>query len=199
MLTIAAFVAILLFGIVAINVATQVETVVLDATTLSNRVVNLERQARLQRLSAGRTRAIEQNVEVVKQFTASLDSQVGDFEADTKGLLAKLEAITQDALPPDVRVTVLSMDGSAFVFSGRASSYDDVFQFTRNLRDIAPDIFSIVKILRITSAEGAELVDEDSEARKGSVSFEVTATAFSLPDTDDEDAEEEPDKTDDST
>ena len=196
---IAAFVAILLFGIVAINVATQVETVVLDATTLSNRVENLERQARLQRLSAGRTRALEQNVEVMKQFSASLESQLGDFEADTMGLLAKLEAITRDALPPDLRVTILSMSGNEFGFSGRASSYDDVLQFTKNLRDIDPDIFSIVKILRLTSADGAELVEEDSEARKGSVSFEVTATAFSLPDADDEDAEEESDKTDDST
>ncbi|MCH7785916.1 MAG: hypothetical protein IIC22_00250 [Chloroflexi bacterium] len=196
---IAAFVAILLFGVVAINVATQVETVILDASALNNRVENLERQARLHRLSIGRARALEQNVDVVEQFAASLESQLGEFEADTNSLLAKLEAITLESLPPNVRVTVLSMSGDEFGFSGKASSYDDVLQFTKNLREIDPEIFSVVKILRLTSADGAELVDEDSEARKGSVSFEITATAFSPPEVDDEDDEEESDKTDDST
>ena len=143
-------------------------------------------------------RALEQNVDVVEQFAASLESQLGEFEADTNSLLAKLEAITLESLPPNVRVTVLSMSGDEFGFSGRASSYDDVLQFTKNLREIDPEIFSVVKILRLTSADGAELVDEDSEARKGSVSFEITATAFSPPEVDDEDDEEESDKADDS-
>ena len=91
------------------------------------------------------------------------------------------------------------MSGDEFGFSGRASSYDDVLQFTKNLREIDPKIFSVVKILRLSSADGVESVDEDSEERKGSVSFGITATAFSPPEVDDEDDEEESDKTDDST
>ncbi|MCH8063208.1 MAG: PilN domain-containing protein, partial [Chloroflexi bacterium] len=161
----ASFMTILMLVVVAINFTPLVGNLEVEAATLSKRLDNLKRQERNHRLEQGLARATQERILSFELLTESLLGHLGLLEEDLDILLLRAEQITRDALIPSVAVNSFSQQGGEFGLTGTAGSYEDVLQYTSNLRETG--VFDEVRIVRISRANTA-----DSD-----VAFQIKITA----------------------
>lgn len=177
MATIAAFVTLLLFGVAAIGTTGEVNTMALEAATLSTEVKNLERQVRIHRLSEGQLRTLEDFTQSAVDLAIGLETRLTQLRGAVDDLLAQKEAITVDAPPSDLRVVTAVLEGGEFAISGNASSYEDVIRYTANLRETG--LFSSVKITRLASTGSVDSRVRDTEdVVLDDVNYQVEAKAW---------------------
>ncbi len=148
----AAFTLLFLLGYIGLLAGANVEAASSTQASLQSRADNLERRERTQKLNINRANGIKQRIASTTQFASSLDSQLSALNTESKVLLAQLQVITQDALPPEGRLSTLSLQKDGFSLTGVLSSYDDVILYAENLR--ASGLFSEVKVTRVDSASG---------------------------------------------
>lgn len=160
---IAVFVALFLLGTVAFNVAPQVDSVSNEVAALSASLTEVQLQQRQQRLVLGSTRVIEVDTQAAQHLSQGLESNLAGLEGDLEVLLEQLETLTSTALPPNVVLSSLKQLGDGFALTGTASTYEDVLQYTANLRTSDP--FGVVWIKQASG-----------KADGGTVSFQVSAS-----------------------
>ena len=144
---VASFVTILMLAVLAINFSPLVGNLEVEAATLSTRLDNLKRQERTHRIEQGRARATQERIQSFELLTDSLLGQLDLLEEDLDVLLLRAEQITRKALFPAVSVNSLSLQGEEFSLTGSARTYEDVLQYTSNLREAG--VFDDVRIIRI--------------------------------------------------
>ena len=144
---VASFVTILMLGVFAVNFTPMVGNLEIEAATLSTRLDNLKLQERNHRIEQGRARATQERIQSFELLTDSLLGQLGLLEEDLDVLLSRAEQITREALIPTVSVNSLGLEGGEFSLTGSARSYEDVLQYTTNLRDAG--VFDDVMIVRL--------------------------------------------------
>jgi Tfp pilus assembly protein PilN len=159
----ATFITLLMLGVMAINVSSQVNSVELEAGTLETRLQNLERQERRHRLERGQARAIEERIAATELFTDTLNTKLDTLDQDTDFLLQRAGAMTREALPSGVQINSIGQQGDGFGISGTADTYEDVLRYTANLRETG--LFSDVRAVRLSGG--------GSDDGEGKVNFSV--------------------------
>lgn len=152
---VAAFVALLLFAIVAFNTTAPVDAVVSTTAELSTRLATLQRQERLHQLSLSHARTIEKRTQAVNQLADGSESLLVDLQDQMYTFLVRADTLTQKALPPNVELSTFLLEGDSFVLTGTAYTYQDAFYYRENLR--ASRFFTNVNILQIMASETASV------------------------------------------
>lgn len=144
----ATFVTMLMLGAMAVNFTSQVNGLELQAGTLETRLENLQRQERRMKLDQGQATALEQRIVSTQEQQDGLLDQLALLELDKNYLLQRAHWMTAAALTPGVRVDNVAQQGNGFGVTGVAFSYEDVLEYSANLRQSA--LFSSVQVVRVT-------------------------------------------------
>lgn len=177
---IAVFVALLLFGAVALSAQGRVDSLSLEVATLSARVESLKGQEREQRLATGHAKAVEEETRGLAQRTEALKAYLAQTEAGNTTLLSQLETFTERALPPNVLLSSLSPQSGGFALIGHGSSHEAIRQYITNLRKSG--LFKDVRLIEVTDSRAGP--DSVSPQQQGTavVSFRANALLESEPD-----------------
>ena len=144
----AIFVTLLMFGVMAVNVTSRVNSAELEAGTLDTRLQNLERQERRMKLDQGQATALEQQIASIDQLQDDLVDRLTVLEQDKDYLLQRAYWMTTAALTPNVRVNSVAQQGDGFGVTGVAVSYEDVLAYAANLR--GSELFTSVQVVRVS-------------------------------------------------
>ena len=147
-------------------------------------LTNLEQQERRTRLVQGQAKAVEQQIASADLFQGDLETQLAVLSLDKDILLLRAKAMTREALPPTVYPNTVSNQAQGFVISGTADSYENVLQYTANLRDTG--LFSTVTVTRVSGTGSEDAV------RTVSFSVNVVIDERFLPYGEEEDEFEDP-------
>lgn len=151
----------------------------LDATTsraaqLSARLETVSAQERQHRLTLNQVKGLQEKTRAVEQLVQGLEANLTGLKGDMEALLERLGMITSQALPPGARLSNVSLRGDGFALSGTASSYEEVLQFTANLR--ASKLFYQVKIAQAGGTMALSPGSEGGEGEVGRIVFQVKAS-----------------------
>lgn len=173
---IAIFMTLMLFGVVAFNATPQVDEKVIEASNLSQRINSLERQARNRRINLSVVRELEEQIALTSNQTDLLKLRLDTLEVELDAMLSQLEAITGDLVPDGVGISSIQLGGTEYILSGTAQSYENVIEYTTNLRNVEDDLFTEVRILRVASTAAAEILSGFEQPDAGiKVGFQVKA------------------------
>ena len=80
-----------------------------------------------------------------------MSGHIASLGNKTRFLLTGLEAITHDALHPDVSLSSLKTTAGGFQIVGTGLGYDEVIQYAQTLREL--DLFSSVRLHSTSNAQ----------------------------------------------
>ena len=126
---------ILLLGAVAFQVSDRVDAVSAEQATLSERLSQLQRQERAQRLLIGTAQATESQIRAAAGLTENLETHLSNFNVELDAALERLHVLTRTAIPPDVSVASFGQLGDGYGFRGLAPTVEAAIQYTKNLRE----------------------------------------------------------------
>lgn len=171
---VAAFIALLLLAVVALQAGKPADSLSQEASLLSGRLAQLKERQRQERLVLASARTLENEVLVLEGSAGALDSQKMDLREELGLLLARLKALTRDALPAGVALSTLKQSGESFDLTGHATSYNDALRYMSNLR--ASGLFGEASIRQATLAAPAGSGEGASQATL-SFTAKVSASA----------------------
>ena len=172
------FLAFVMLAVAAPAAKTQLDEKTVVQNELSAQLARLERVERQQRLALNSERAGLQEAEAEAQFAELLASRLIGLRQESEALQNQLDTLTRGALPVNVALTGLSLEGRDFHLTGTAPTYLDSLQYTAALRDTG--LFADVS-LGEASASGSATTGREE------VVFQVRASLASPPEVEDND------------
>jgi len=88
----------------------------------SQRITGLQQLARITELQGAQSQAM------------GMVSGLAELDQMMDSMLIRLSTITEETLPPNVKLSSLAPQDRGFALAGNASSFEDVFEFAENLR-----------------------------------------------------------------
>ncbi len=122
-----------------------------ESAVLSADLAIIERQERQQKLGLARAEKIEGETAATREKAVAVSGHIASLGNKTRFLLTGLEAITHDALHPDVSLSSLKTTAGGFQIVGTGLGYDEVIQYAQTLREL--DLFSSVRLHSTSDAQ----------------------------------------------
>ncbi len=169
---IAVVVGLVLLGLLAFVAGNQADSKAGEAAALSAQLDRLQLQERQLRLNRGIAQGIERDTVVAAGLTVALEGQLADLEVDMGTLMARLEMLTEGALPSGVTLSAIAQQGGSFSLTGSATSYQDALDYMTNLR--ASGLFTDARLQEVTASGGGQ----SDPQRQGIVTVAFQAKAF---------------------
>ena len=169
----AVLVSLSLFGYVAYQLTGQIATLSDNRDQLSSQVVNLERQARGQRLSVARAAAAQKRILEMAELSAGLDGRLGGLDIEMSTLLTQMAVATEVAPTDRVSLTSLALQQDSLALAGGATAYEDITRYASSLR--ASRAFADVKVVRVQRTGEVGLLGGAPEDAARSVTFQIKA------------------------
>jgi hypothetical protein len=143
-----------------------------ERAVLSSRVTVLERQERTIRLNQGRTAFITGQIAETALVMLTIGTRLETLDLSMRTLLDQLEATTGLALLGRVQLVSLRKQPNGFFQDGTSYTYEDVLEYSENLR--ATSLFTDVQIVEVemSSATGSPAGGQDGAP--GAVTFTIT-------------------------
>ena len=158
--------------------------------------------------SVNRGEQSSKEAERVRGHVVQLETHLADLQRDVATLVARMVAISDTALPPDVRIPSLAPQDEHIFVAGTASSDRDVFEFAKKLMeaelgevlkdrpwllsqfvDTEVRLFEDVTIQVVRALGGVNPGEQDNEGEgEAALSFQIRIL---VPTDSDQDSEEE--------
>ena len=151
----------LLLGAVAFQVSDRVDAVSAEQLTLSERLSELNRQERAQRLLSGTAQATASQIRVAASLTGYLEAHLSNFNDELDAALERLDVLTRTAIPPDVSVSSFGQQGDGYAFGGSAPTVEAAIQYMKNLRDSG--LFTEAMLHQVTISGEEAALSPDGE------------------------------------
>ena len=149
---IAVVVGLVLLGLLAFAAGNQADSKAGEAVALSAQLDRLHLQERQLTLDRRIGQGIEKDTAVAAGLTMALEGQLADLEVEIGTLMARLEMLTEGALPSGVTLSGVAQRGDSFSLTGTAASYEDALDYMTNLR--ASSLFIDASLQEVTSSGG---------------------------------------------
>ncbi len=151
----------LLLGAVAFQVGDRVDAVAAEQATLSERLSQLNRQERSQRLLSGTAQATESQIRAAASLTGDLETHLSNFNDKLDSTLERLDVLTRTAIPPDVRVSSFGQQGDGYGFGGSSPTVEAAIQYMKNLRESG--LFTEAMLHQVTISGEEAALNPDGE------------------------------------
>ena len=146
----AVFISLLLFATAGINTMPTVDAAQAEAATLAQRLERLEQDVRVDRLERSQAEKLAGQVESASATVASLERHLVGLEEGMDTLRVRMDELTNGALPPGVSLEFFATNPEGFEFTGTASSFNRMLDYTDALRNSG--LFADVRILQLEAS-----------------------------------------------
>ncbi len=168
----AVFIGMLLLGAVALQVSDRVDAVSAEQATLSDRLSELKRQERGQRLLSGTAQATESQIRAAAGLTQNLEAHLSNFNDELDVTLERLDLLTRTAIPPDVSVASFGDQGNGYGFGGSAPTVEAAIQYMKNLRESG--LFGSAMLHQVTISDVSDVELGPDEELTTPIAFQAS-------------------------
>lgn len=144
-----------------------------EVEALGARVETREREARVERIQAGRETKLIENITSAQGLSAALADLAVKTEIDAGEFNERISILTTDVPVESILLNAVSLNNGAYQVSGAGGSFTDVLAFATALR--ASPLFDSAELGPLSN-QGYEEQDDGDEAIPRPVTFTLTGT-----------------------
>ena len=123
-----------LLGIAGAAATSYIDGLALDAAVLERRIGVLDGEARITRLKEAQTKNAVQKLEKTETALDALDKHVAVLVSRNADLVARLNVITEEAVPEGLALSAVTQRADGFLLVGTAPDYATVLGYADNIR-----------------------------------------------------------------